>query len=132
MPRHNYELCGMCSSLLPNSRCSHCPLINEAGLHHDEGKPPFDLLSTKALIGTAKVMEFGKRKYDAHNWRKGIAWSKIIASALRHLNVWKDGEDLDPESGLSHLDHAACCIMFLQEYLTTCPHLDDRWKGATK
>ena len=39
-----------------------------------------------------------------------------------------DGEDKDPESGLSHLAHAACCIMFLLEFEKTHPELDDRYK----
>jgi len=45
---------------------------------------------------------------------------------LRHLTAWWAGEDLDPESGLHHLAHAACCLMFLLEYTQTHTELDDR------
>lgn len=73
-------------------------------------------------------MDFGKRKYDAHNWRKGLAWSRPLSAAMRHIMAFNDGEDKDPESGLSHLGHAMACIMFLLEFEKTRPELDDRWK----
>ena len=97
-------------------------------LKYDEDKPPMNLLSREALEQTAKVMAFGKEKYDAHNWRKGFAWSRPLSAAMRHITAFNDGEDKDPESGLSHLAHAACCIMFLLEFEKTHQELDDRFK----
>jgi hypothetical protein len=94
----------------------------------DGGKPRMDLLPREALIGTAEVLGFGAQKYADHNWRKGFAWSRIYGAALRHLTAWFAGEDLDPESGLSHLDHAACCVMFLQTYVKTSTGTDDRYR----
>jgi hypothetical protein len=47
---------------------------------------------------------------------------------MRHIMAFNDGEDKDPESGLSHLAHAACCIMFLLEFEKTHQELDDRFK----
>ena len=103
------------------------------GKHYDTGKPPLALLSTVALEDTAKVLAFGVEKYTAHNWRKGIGWTSIMSSALRHLFAFNNGEDLDEESGISHLAHAMCDIMFLLEYTYTEDSVfDDRWKGATK
>lgn len=95
---------------------------------HDQGKPPLHLLSTTALTEVAKVLEFGANKYAAHNWRDGFVWSRPTAAALRHILAWNDGEDLDPESGQSHLAHAMCCLMFLLEFEKTHPELDDRYK----
>lgn len=102
--------------------------LHEVGLKYDTGKPPLDLLSTVALLETAKVMDFGKRKYNAHNWRNGLEWSRVLGAALRHLTAFNAGEDLDPETGLSHLAHASCCVMFLLEYQVTHKELDDRYK----
>lgn len=102
------------------------------GIKHDQGKVPLELLSTKALREMAKVMDFGRQKYNAHNWRKGIEWSRVIGAALRHLTSFNDGEDRDPETGISHLAHAACCLMFLLEYETEHQELDDRFKGDSK
>lgn len=98
------------------------------GRKDDSGKIPLNLLSTEALLRIGEVLQFGAKKYAAHNWRKGLAYSRVVDAALRHLLSWNAGEDRDPESGLNHLAHAATCLMFLLEYLKTHPELDDRWK----
>lgn len=96
----------------------------------DAGKAPMSLLSRTALEEVAQVMAFGAKKYAAHNWRQGFAWSRTLDAASRHLYAFIDGEDKDPESGLSHLAHAMCCLMFTLEFEKTHPELDDRWKPA--
>jgi hypothetical protein len=103
-----------------------------SAIKHDDGKVPMNLLSREALEQTAMVMAFGKEKYAAHNWRKGFAWSRPLSAAMRHLMAFNDGEDKDLESGLSHLAHAACCIMFLLEFEKTHKDLDDRFKPTDK
>ena len=97
-------------------------------LKFDQDKLPLHLLSTEAMNQTAAVLAFGAEKYAAHNWRKGFAWSRPLAAAMRHITAFNAGEDKDPESGLSHLAHAACCIMFLLEFEKTHKELDDRYK----
>jgi hypothetical protein len=59
-----------------------------------------------------------------------MEFSKLVNSALRHLNKYSspNHSDMDEESGLSHLAHAACCIAFLLTYEQTHPELDDREK----
>lgn len=101
--------------------------VTFAAVKHDAGKPRYDLLSALAVEGQAKVLGFGVAKYAAHNWRKGLEWSRLIRSALGHILAFMRGEDLDPESGLPHLDHAQCCLMFLSEYQKTGTGTDDRW-----
>lgn len=93
---------------------------------HDDGKPPLGMIPRSALIEEAYVMGFGAEKYDRDNWRKGMAWSRLIDASFRHLAAFNDGEDFDPETGLHHLAHARCCMAFLIEYMTTHPELDDR------
>jgi hypothetical protein len=97
-------------------------------LKFDQDKLPLHLLSTEAMNQTAAVLAFGAQKYAEHNWRKGFVWSRPLSAAMRHITAFNDGEDKDPESGLSHLAHAACCIMFLLEFEKTNKHLDDRYK----
>jgi hypothetical protein len=97
-------------------------------LKFDDGKLPLHLLSTEAMNQTAAVLAFGAEKYAEHNWRKGFVWSRPLAAAMRHITAFNAGEDKDPESGLSHLAHAACCIMFLLEFEKTHKELDDRYK----
>lgn len=102
--------------------------IAHGAVKFDQDKLPLHLLSTEAMNQTAAVLKFGAQKYAEHNWRKGFAWSRPLAAALRHITAFNAGEDRDPESGLSHLAHAACCIMFLLEFEKTHPHLDDRYR----
>ena len=102
--------------------------MSEQGRKNDDGKLPLGLLSEVALRRVAEILQYGARKYDAHNWRKGLAWSRVIDAALRHLLAFNEGEDLDRESKLSHAAHAACNLMFLLEYIETHPELDDRYK----
>lgn len=103
-----------------------------SGTKHDSGKSRLELLSIPAMRSTAEVMAFGAKKYDAHNWRKGFEWSRLYGAALRHLTSHMEGENTDPESGLSHLAHAACCIMFLQEHEIRKLGKDDRYVTAEK
>lgn len=99
-----------------------------SGIKHDSEKPDMSLLSSIAMVKIAEVMTFGKRKYSANNWRGGIVYSRLIAAALRHIFAWLGGESKDPETGLSHLAHASCCLMMLMEFETTRPELDDRYQ----
>ena len=71
---------------------------------------------------------YGKQKYGAQNWRKGLKFSRLTSATLRHLLSWNEGEDYDNESGLSHIAHAACNLLFLLELIHSKPDLDDRYK----
>jgi hypothetical protein len=82
-------------------------------IKHDTGKAPIDLIDPQWLIGVAEVLGFGAQKYSAHNWRKGMNWSRLYAAAQRHLLTFQSGEITDPESGHPHLYHAACNLMML-------------------
>lgn len=100
---------------------------SETGRKLDTGKPPMDLLDRYALEQIAKVLAFGELKYSRHNWRGGIRFSRLLAAAMRHLHAFNDGEDMDPETGLSHVAHAGCCLMFLLWMEEHRLDMDDRW-----
>lgn len=102
-----------------------------SGVKHDQDKPNMALLDGYAIEQLTRVLDFGAQKYAAHNWRNGLQKSRLIAAALRHLFAYLRGEDLDPESGLSHVAHAMCCCMFLLG-LEHRPELDDRWKERSQ
>lgn len=97
----------------------------------DAFKPQLGLIPKAALDEEAAVFAFGSTKYDVHNWRKGMPWSKMINAALRHLTSFNDGDDFDNESALHHLAHVRACCAFLIEWTTTHPELDDRYKRST-
>jgi hypothetical protein len=99
---------------------------------HDDGKPAMELIDAEAMADLARVLEFGRRKYGAHNWRGGIGIGRLIGAALRHTFAFMRGEDTDPESGLPHLAHAMCSIMFAMWTVRHHPGLDDRWKATNE
>lgn len=102
------------------------------GVKSDGGKPRYDLISPIALEAIARVLSHGAEKYSAHNWRKGIEFSRLIRSALGHINAFNSGENIDPESNLQHLAEAGCNIIFLLELCITHPELDDRFKVVSE
>lgn len=103
----------------------------QPAMKFDGSKPRLDLLDPDALEGLAKVLTFGAQKYAANNWRGGFKYGRTIAALLRHLQALQRGEDIDPESGLPHIDHIGCNWMFLSFFMKH-PELyqdnDDRWK----
>ncbi len=100
------------------------------GMRANVGKRRMSLISPWALEGLADVLTFGEKKYAAWNWAKGLEWSKTLDSLERHLTAFKRGEDVDPESGLPHIDHVLTNCMFLSHMFRLGPTykgLDDRW-----
>jgi hypothetical protein len=99
---------------------------------NDQGKPRYDLLPVAPMREMAEVLEFGSRKYDANNWRSAnpVPLSRHYAAVQRHLNQWWSGEDIDPESGMRHLAHAATTLLFIMELSKSRPQADDRFKGC--
>lgn len=95
-------------------------------LHLDTGKPPLGMVPRSLLIAVAQVLEFGEKKYERWNWTKGSEFVRFANSALRHIYAWLEREDKDPESGLSHLHHAATNLAFLIEWMQTGAGKDDR------
>jgi len=96
----------------------------------DIGKPRMDLLPPELLEGVAHVLAFGAEKYDERNWELGMDWGRVYAAMLRHMLAWWSGEDKDPETGMSHLWHAGCCIAFLIAYEKRGIGNDNRNKEA--
>ena len=97
---------------------------------NDSSKAPLALIPTSALLEEAQVLAFGAEKYDTHNWRQGLPWSRLISAILRHVTAFNAGEDFDPETGLHHMAHARVSCGFLIEYMATHPELDDRYVPA--
>lgn len=103
-----------------------------SGTKHDQDKLPLELLDPLALEGLAAVLKFGKNKYAAHNWRGGIAWSRVLGALLRHTFAILRGEFTDPESGLPHIDHVGCCWMFASNFMKTRADLNDLYQEDKK
>lgn len=82
---------------------------------HDGDKVRSDLVEPSLINAVGRVRTFGVKKYpDEQSWRK-VSKQRYIAATMRHFEAYRSGELLDPESGLPHLWHVACNIMFLIE-----------------
>jgi Domain of unknown function (DUF5664) len=101
-----------------------------AGVKHDQGKLPFDLIPPELLTAVADILQFGAKKYAPRNWEAGMDWSRVFAALQRHMWAFWGGENLDPETGKSHLWHAGCCIAFLIAYEQRKIGKDDRPSAA--
>lgn len=101
---------------------------NDKGDRFNKGKPKWSLVPQSALLPMVEVLEFGAKKYDAHNWKKGLSVVEMCESLKRHLDAFMEGEDCDPESTLHHIGHIQCNAMFLAWMIKNKPELDDRYK----
>lgn len=92
----------------------------------------------QALLMLGEVYGKGAEKYDHHNYRKGYKWSLSYNALFRHVFASMAGEDIDPESGLPHMAHAAWHCLTLTQFLLdkqSGAHpasLDDRFLGGIK
>lgn len=104
----------------------------QTGDRFNQGKLKWSLVDLDAFEDMVRVLEFGCVKYSAHNWKKGLKVSEILESTQRHINAIARGEDIDPESGLSHAGHLQCNTMFLAYMLKYKPEMDDRFIDENK
>jgi len=102
--------------------------MSEIGDRSNEGKLKWSLVSWKALAPMVKVLMFGATKYSAWNWTKGLKYTEICESLLRHTHAFLEGEDDDPESKLEHVGHILCNAMFLSYMFLFKKDMDDREK----
>jgi Domain of unknown function (DUF5664) len=69
----------------------------------------------------------GACKYGRHNYRAiGVRGSVYFDAAMRHLIAWWEGEDLDPDSGLSHITKALATLVVLRDAQIQNKCVDDR------
>ena len=86
----------------------------EVGTKLDNDKLRWSLLPSGTIAQVIQVLEYGAKKYSVGNWvNVPDGKTRYYDAAMRHLDAWRGGELNDSESGLPHLAHAACCILFL-------------------
>lgn len=102
--------------------------LPKSAMRFDENKLRFDLLPPEVLIELTRVYSMGALKYDDHNWRKGMKWSKVYRCIFSHVLKWALGQTVDKETGCHHLMLAAwnCCTLFM--YQLHKLGVDDRFK----
>lgn len=90
-------------------------------------KAKLHLLPQAGLVRVAYVMALGAAKYDPMNWRDTPIELTDYADAIyRHLLAIIDGEDIDPESGQSHMAHIAATALIVLDAEETGNLIDNR------
>jgi hypothetical protein len=102
------------------------------GMKFDSQKPALAYIPKAALYAEGQAFAYGAKKYDAWNYRNGIAVSRTLSAALRHITQFIEGEEIDSESGVHHLGCARANLGMALDTLTNHPEMDDRFKGGKK
>lgn len=90
-------------------------------------KTPFSTVSAPVIAEIGVAMAEGARKYGRHNYRDvGVLASVYYDATLRHLTAWWEGQDIDPDSGLSHITKALASLTVLRDTMIRGNWRDDR------
>lgn len=90
-------------------------------------KPPMSCLPMAPLMEVGVAMLEGALKYGRHNYRvSGCRASTYYDGTMRHMNEWWEGEDVDPDSGLSHITKAISSLLVLRDSMIQGKFNDDR------
>lgn len=91
------------------------------------GKAPRSTVSAQVMGEVGVAMLEGALKYGRSNYRSaGVRASVYYDAAGRHLDAWWEGQDIDPESGLSHITKAIAGLMVLRDSMLQGNWVDDR------
>jgi len=90
-------------------------------------KVPFSTIPMTVMAEVGLAMLEGARKYGRHNFRdEGVVASVYIDATFRHLAQWWEGEDVDRDSGLSHITKAIASLVVLRDTMINDRYRDDR------
>lgn len=97
---------------------------------YDSGKLEYDMFPNSVLEDVIKVMMYGAytKGYEKNNWMKCEDVTRYYNALRRHTEAWKAGEYIDPESGLPHLSHALCNLVFMHYLEQHKEKLNDKTK----
>lgn len=114
-----------------------------AGVPMVSGLPTTKETNPKDAVGSMKVglsavppmvmlevglaLQEGRLKYGANNWTaSGVRASVYYDASWRHMLAWWLGQDVDPDSGLSHVTKAIAGLMVLRDAIIRGKLTDDR------
>ena len=90
-------------------------------------KVPISVLPAQVVLETALALYEGDRKYGKGNYRAiGVRASVYYDACFRHLMAWHEGQDVDPDSGISHVTKAIAGLMVLRDSMMNNNWTDDR------
>lgn len=90
-------------------------------------KVPLSTVPAPVMMEVGLAMLEGARKYGRHNYREaGVRASVYYDALMRHMMDWWEGEDIDPDSGLSHVTKAIATLTVLRDSMIRRNWEDDR------
>lgn len=107
-------------------------MIHNEGRKDDTGKPDMTDIPLEAMWQMGQAFTYGQKKYSKNNYRNGMAISRQLAAAVRHIFQHLNGESTDPESGVTHLGHAMASLAMAVYNLANNPKFDDRFEKDVK
>jgi len=139
----NRSVCAKCGEIYGEPYALHCSCYDDKvqdnyyeSLNSKDTNPkdavgtkkvPFSTLPAKVLAEVGLALLEGARKYGRHNYRAvGVRASVYYDASLRHLTQWWEGEDIDPDSGLSHVTKAIAGLVVLRDSMMMGNWKDDR------
>lgn len=128
--------CFLCDKKVSQNEINthHCVPIESFGLRYNEGKIRVSLIPFEVILTLAKHYTIGAKKYEDHNWRKGLSYSETVDSMMRHFIAWQLGEKTDEETGAHHLDAAIwnlVALRYFEMYPEQYAKFDDRYTRRT-
>jgi hypothetical protein len=112
---------------LPNPRLTSVLRVNPKAAFGAK-KPGAGNVSQLVMMEVAVGMLEGAMKYGRHNYRdnEGISAQTYYDATRRHLDTWYEGENIDPDSNLSHITKAIASLTVLRDAMLTGHFIDDR------
>ena len=93
-----------------------------------DNKPNYSAIPPRAQMELARIFGYGAKKYAFQNYMKGLTASRYVDAAMRHLNSFLQGEDIDTDSGQHHLMLASAnCFMLYENLQMHGQKVDDRF-----
>lgn len=90
-------------------------------------KAPMSTVSAPVMAEVGVAMLEGALKYGRHNYRAvGVRASVYYDATMRHLMDWWEGQDIDPDSGMSHITKAITSLVVLRDSMIQGNWSDDR------
>lgn len=90
-------------------------------------KRPFSVIPWGVVTEVGLALLEGALKYGRFNWRTaGVRASVYFDATMRHLTAWWEGQDIDPISGLHHVDKAIASLTVLRDAMLQDMLTDDR------
>ena len=89
--------------------------VAAVGLKYDSNKPDYTFVTKELMDAVSRAMGYGAKKYHRDNFKLFTKEDekRFEAALLRHMIAYTSGEEFDPESGLSHLDHVGSTLNIL-------------------